>query len=128
MIRAGGEGPTAEIDIQLDEKAPGDDLLAKLVPHLKQIKEITRLQLQNSHVTDAGLEPLKGMSNIRYITLEGTSITDRAMDSLKTISSLQYVTLKGTRVTEDGTLALRRALPGLRVDRSTPVIRSKSAN
>jgi thiol-disulfide isomerase/thioredoxin len=126
VIRAGGEGPTAEIDIRVDENGPGDALLAKLVPHLKQIKLITCLHLQHTSVTDAGLEQLKGMSNIFSINLEGTSISDRGLDSLKTIRSLNYVILTGTRVTDDGSLALRRALPGLRVYRSTPVIRGKS--
>jgi len=126
VIRAGGEGHTAEIDIQLDGKEPGDELLAKLVPHLKQINQITCLRLQNTRVTDAGLEPLRGMSNIFSINLEGPSISDRGLDSLKTISSLRYVILTGTRVTDDGSLALRRALPGLRVYRSTPVVRGKS--
>ncbi len=126
VIRAGGEGRTAEIDIQIGEKVPGDELLAKLVPHLKQIEQITRLQLQNTRVTDAGLEPLKGMSNILSINLEGTSISDRGLDSLKTISSLQYVFAAGTRVTEGGTLALKRARPGLFVYYLGPPASSRS--
>jgi hypothetical protein len=126
VTRAGGEGATAEIDIQLDDKQPGDKLLAKLVPHLKQIEHITRLQMQNTGITDAGLEPLNGMSNISSINLEGTAISDRGLDSLKTISSLKYVLLAGTRVTEGGTLALKRARPGLFVYYITPPARGES--
>jgi thiol-disulfide isomerase/thioredoxin len=127
VIRAGGGEPgTSQLYIQLDEKAAGDDLLAKLVPHLKQIKQITGLHLQNTHITDAGLEQLKGMSNIISMNLEGTEITDRGLDSLKTISSLKYLILKGTRVTEGGILALKRSRPELRVDHTTPAIRGKS--
>jgi len=115
VIRAGGEGKTAEINIQLDERLPGDELLEKLVPHLKQIEWITCLEMQNTRITDAGLESLKGMSNIASINLEGTAISDRGLDSLKAISNLKYVLVAGTRVTEDGALALKRARPGLLV-------------
>jgi hypothetical protein len=126
VILAGGEGPTAEIDIQLGGKEPGDELLARLVPHLKQVEQIRSLQMQNTRITDAGLEPLKGMSNILSINLEGTAISDRGLDLLKTISSLQYVLAARTRVTEDGTLALKRARPGLLVYYLTPSARGKS--
>jgi thiol-disulfide isomerase/thioredoxin len=119
VIRAGGESPSlAEIDIKLDEKGPVDELLPKVAPHLKQIGKISRLHLQNTRVTDAGLEALKGMSNIVSVSLEGTSISDRGLESLKTITSLTYVILTRTRVTEDGVLALIRAVPGLRVNYS----------
>jgi peroxiredoxin len=126
VIRAGGEGSTAEIDIQLGKNESGDELLARLVPHLKQIAQIRCLQLQNTRVTDAGLAPLRGLSNISSINLEGTSITDRGLDSLKTISSLKYAFLAGTQVTEDGTLALKRARPGLFAYYLTPPIRGKA--
>jgi thiol-disulfide isomerase/thioredoxin len=126
VIRAGGEGRTAEIDIQLDAAENGDELLAKLVPHLKLLEQITCLRLQNTRVTDAGLAPLRGMSNIFSINLEGTAISDRGLDSLKTISRLKYAFLAGTRVTEDGTLALKRARPGLFAYYLTPPIRGKA--
>jgi thiol-disulfide isomerase/thioredoxin len=128
VIRAGGHGTPAEIDIQLGEKESGDASLAKLVPHLKQINQITRLQMQNTRITDAGLEPLKGMSNISSINLEGTAISDRGLGTLKTIRSLKCVLVAGTRVTEDGTLALKRARPGLFVYYLTPPARVKSTN
>jgi thiol-disulfide isomerase/thioredoxin len=126
VIRAGGEGPTAEIDIQLDEQEAGDELLAKIAPHLRQIEQITHLRLQNTRVTDAGLEKLKGMSNIVSVNLEGTSISDRGLDSLKTITSLKCVLLAGTRVTDGGILALKRALPDVWVYRVISVSRRKS--
>ncbi len=106
VIRAGGEGTTAEIDIQLGGEEPGDESLAKLVPHLKQIEQITCLDLKDTGVTDAGIEQLKGMSNIGSINLEGHSISDRGMDPLKTVSGLKYVALTGTA-------RYRRRNPGL---------------
>jgi AhpC/TSA family len=128
VIRAGSEGLTAEIDIQLGEKEADDELLAKLVPHLRQIKQIARLHLQDTRVTDAGLETLKGMSNIFSMNLERTSISDRGLDSLKTISTLKYVFLAGTRVTDDGILALKHALPDVSVYRVISVSRRKSTD
>jgi hypothetical protein len=127
VIPGGGDSPSvAEIDIPTDAKGSVDELLAKLAPHLKQIERISCLHLQNTRVTDAGLDPLKGMSNIASISLENTSISDRGLDSLKTISSLNYVVLTGTRVTEDGVFALIRAVPGLRANYS-PVVRGNFA-
>jgi hypothetical protein len=66
---------------------------------------------------------MTGMSNIGSINLEGTAISDRGLDSLKTISSLKYVMAAGTRVTEDGSLALKRARPGLFVYYLSPTNR-----
>lgn len=113
VVLAGGEGSTAEIDIQLGGKEAGDESLANLVPHLKNIERITRLQLQNTRVTDAGLAALEGMTNIASINLEGTAISDKGLDTLKNISNLKCVFAAGTRVTEDGSLALKRAVPGV---------------
>ena len=125
VIRGEGLGAEAEIGVNLEGIELGDELLAKLVPHLKQVEKISCLTLQNTRVTDAGLEPLRGMSNIDAIDLEGTAISDRGLDALKTISSLKYVLLAGTRVTEGGTLALKRRRPGLLLYYLTPAKSTK---
>ncbi len=115
-IRAGAGGGVDQIYVQLADKAAGDDVITKLVPHLKQIELITGIHLQNTRITDAGLEHFRGLSNIFSMNLEGTVITDRGLDALKTIRSLKFVVLSGTRVTEGGIQALKQARPDLLVE------------
>ena len=118
VIRAGGRGRGADqIYVQLSGKGPTDALLAKLVPHLRRLSKITGLHLQNTRITDRGLEPLMGMSNIVSLNLEGTAISDRGLDTLETIRSLRHLILTGTRVSDDGILALKQALPKLHVEK-----------
>jgi len=117
---------TDQIYVQLSDKGPGDELLAKLAPHLRRLSEITGLHLQDTRITDAGLEPLKGMSNIRSMNLTGTAISDRGLDTLQTVSGMKLLIVSGTRVTEAGILALKRALPGLHVVHEPAPVPGKS--
>ena len=105
MIRAGGEGTTAEIDIQLDGETPATSYSRNSCRTSSRSSTSRACKLQNTGITDAGLEPLKGMSNISSINLEGTAISDRGFGSLKTISSLKYVLLGGHARYRGGTLA-----------------------
>ena len=41
------------------------------------------LFLNNTKVTDAGLEHLKGMTNLRKLTLVDTQVTDEGVDKLQ---------------------------------------------
>jgi AhpC/TSA family len=117
VILADGGGGASQVYVQLADQRAGDEVLAKLVPHLKQVTLITGLHLQNTRITDAGLEQLKGMTNVFSMNLEGTAITDRGLGSLKSITSLKFVHLTGTQVTDGGIQTLKQARPDLQVKR-----------
>jgi hypothetical protein len=57
------------------------------------------------------------LRNLEDLDLFYTDVTDAGLLRLKTLRNLQFINLHGTNVTDVGVSELRRALPGLRVDR-----------
>ncbi len=57
--------------------------LYSVFARLPCIPDLEILCLDNSDVTDAGLEYLKGMNRLQHLTLESTGVTDGAIVHLK---------------------------------------------
>ena len=64
-------------------------------------------------VTDAALEPLKGLTNLQNLSLEGSKVTGPGMEYLKGLTSLHELWLSGTPV-DDAGLAHLKGLTNLR--------------
>jgi uncharacterized membrane protein/mono/diheme cytochrome c family protein len=84
---------------------------------LPALKNLTRLHLQQSNVTDAQLIGLKGLAHLEYLNLYGTAVTDAGLVHLEGIKSLKSLYLWQTKVTPAGVRQLQQKLPELRVDR-----------
>ena len=86
--------------------------------HLKGLKNLTRLQLHNTKITDAGLVNLKELSKLTSLNLYGSAgITDAGLEQLKGLNALKKLYLWQTKVTEPAAKKLTEAIPTLAVDR-----------
>ncbi len=86
--------------------------------HLKGLKNLTRLQLHNTKITDASLVNLKEMSKLTSLNLYGSAgITDAGLEHLKGLKALKKLYLWQTKVTEPAAKKLVEGIPTLAVDR-----------
>ena len=86
----------------------GDTELICVAPHLKYLRQVTGLHMQDSRVTDDGLMHLAKVNNIGHIVLRNTAVTDRGLQYLKHMDKLRYLDLTGTRVTDEGIVSRSR--------------------
>jgi len=85
--------------------------------HLKGLKHLTRLQLHNTKITDAGLDNLKDLTKLASLNLYGCAeITDAGLDHLKSLTGLRRLYVWQTKVTEAGANKFSAAVPGVIVD------------
>ena len=89
-----------------------DDGLRRLA-NRKELKQLKRLYLSGSKITDLGLGPVgKNLLQLKRLTLNGCDgITDAGLQHLHGLDHLIELRLKGTKVTEAGITKLRKALP-----------------
>ena len=90
-----------------------DDALASIAG----LKNLTRLHLENTDVTDKGLIHLKQLPYLEYLNLYGTRVTDSGIQELATLKNLKKLYLWQTDVTMAGIARLKESLPGLEVTR-----------
>jgi hypothetical protein len=55
------------------------------------------------------------MSQLQCLTLNDTKVTDAGLEHLKGLSRLQWLGLHGTQVTDEGRTKLLNALPNLMI-------------
>jgi hypothetical protein len=84
--------------------------------HLKPLTRLTRLGLQNTKITDAGLPNLVGMTKLTSLNIYGTAVTDKGLESLMQLKSLKRLYVWQTKVTKDGAKKLADSTKGLDVE------------
>ena len=89
---------------------------AQLV-HLKPLTELTELHLEKTKITDKGLPELKGLVNLEYLNLYGTDVSDAGLVNLEGMKKLKHLYVWQTKVTEAGAAKLKKAVPGVDVNR-----------
>jgi len=84
--------------------------------------EVIFVNLDNTQITGAGLEHLKGMTGLKVLDLDGTQITDAGLEHLKGMTSLKTLSLGATQITGAGFEHLKglTSLEWLYLDR-TPI-------
>lgn len=80
-----------------------------------KLKNLQKLHLEQTNVTDAGLKNLKVLANLEYLNLYGTAITDAGLTELVGLKNLKTVYLWQTNVTEQGLANLKKAMPSLEI-------------
>lgn len=70
-------------------------------------KQLVWLKLDDSDLSDAGMEQLAVLSNLTRLSLVNTGITDKGIAHLSALKNLQVLNLVNTRVTEKGLLNLK---------------------
>ena len=80
-------------------------------------RQLTRLILDDTKITDRALKSIQGMTNLKYLSLLGTTITD---DGLKQLSAypnpIKTLRLSNTNVTPTGVATLQKALPNCKIE------------
>ena len=87
---------------------------------LSRLDNLERLVIQNTVITDGGIEHVRKLSGLRWIFVFHTPITDSAIEHLLVLPRLDEVKLYGTDVTTKGKLRLEESLG----DRGTVDIRA----
>jgi hypothetical protein len=85
--------------------------------HLKPLTNLTRLGLQNTKITDAGLANLSAMTKLASLNVYGTGVTDAGLASLGGMKSLKHLYVWQTKVTAEGAKKIGGAISGLDVER-----------
>ena len=94
-----------------------DDGLRRLA-NRKELKQLKRLFLSGTKITDLGLGPVgKNLLQLKRLTLKGCDgITDAGLQHLHGLDHLIELRLKGTKVTAAGVTKLEKALSnGIRI-------------
>ena len=73
------------------------------------------LHLEKTPTTDAWLAQIKGLKNLTYLNLYGTPVTDAGLPQLNGLTNLKSLYVFETAVTDAGIAALKQALPNVRV-------------
>jgi hypothetical protein len=85
--------------------------------HLSRLTNLEHLNLNGTLIGDGGLDHLRGLGRLKRLSLADTKLSDAGLDHLKQMPGLKWIGLPNTGLTDDGIADLRRAIPGLRIDR-----------
>ncbi len=77
-------------------------------------------RLENTQITDAGLEHLEGLTKLEGLWLNGTQVTDAGLVHLEGLTKLEYLYLWNTQITDEGVKKLQEALPNCKIYHLTP--------
>ena len=85
--------------------------------HLQNLTSLTILHLEQTEISDEGIAHLAKLTNLQYLNLYGTNITDNALPHLYQLKQLERLYVWQTKITSQGATELERTIPGLRVVR-----------
>ena len=77
-------------------------------------RDLRKLNLMSTGVTDAGLVNLEQMKSLEQLNLYRTRVTNAGLEALKELKSLREVDVRYTRSTQAGVDALQKSLPETR--------------
>lgn len=81
-----------------------------------ECKMLTRLSIEHSNITDAGLQNISHLSNLVYLNLVGTKVSANGIQQLKTLSKLEELYLGQTMVKGNDFVSLQKIFPKVQVD------------
>jgi mono/diheme cytochrome c family protein len=82
---------------------------------LEGLTNLTRLHLEHTRITDAGLVHLRRLVHLSYLNLFDTPVTDAGLEALKGLTELRHLYVWQSKVTDAGIATLHRALPSLEI-------------
>ncbi|MBK5277830.1 MAG: hypothetical protein JJE09_03095 [Bacteroidia bacterium] len=86
------------IELNLARTTVSDDDLILI----SELKELRRLHVEHTLITDSGISHLQGCNNLFYLNLVETNVSDEALKIVNNIRSLKELYLFNTKVTKDG--------------------------
>jgi len=79
-----------------------------------RFENLSKLNLNFSEITGAGLDELAGLKQLRHLSLSGTAVDSESLNGLaKKMQGLRTVTLWNTTLTPDELASLRKVYPGI---------------
>jgi Leucine-rich repeat (LRR) protein len=112
-LQIGGKGITEAGLAQLAESRSltclglTDTSIADLRPLSPRFHAIRTLWMENSHLTDAGIEPLPKGIRLTDLTISGSRMTDAGLDHLASLTSLWRLRLDRSAITDAGLVRLK---------------------
>ena len=74
-------------------------------------KNLVRINLTQTRITDQGLILLKGINKLQYLNLTGTKITGKGLLALKSLKEIQQIYLYQSAVNKQEEQALKKGFP-----------------
>jgi len=84
---------------------------------LANLTQLQHLSLAKTQITDAGLQYLKAMTQLEWLNLDSTRVSDAGLEQIKGLPHLRRLVLTHTDVTDEGVKRLREALPNREIER-----------
>lgn len=112
-LQTGGRGITEAGLARLAESKSlaclglADTSIADLRPLSPRLHAISTLWVENSHLTDAGIEPLRRGIRLTDLAIAGSRITDAGLDHLASLTSLWRLRLDRSAITDAGLARLK---------------------
>ena len=88
-----------------------DTSITDMRPLSPRLHAISTLWMENSHLTDAGIEPLSRGIRLTDLTITGSSMTDAGLDHLASLTSLWRLRLDRSAITDAGLAHLKSLKP-----------------
>ena len=85
--------------------------------HLAQCSQLKTLNLSSRPITDTGLKHVAVLASLEELNLGRSRITDAGLRHLHGLKNLRKLGLMGTAVSDKGIAHLKKALPGVTVER-----------
>jgi len=98
--------------LDLGRSRAGDELMEVVA----QLPHITRLYLQQTLITDAGMSHLRELEYLEYLNLYGTDISDSGLVYFEHLPALKSLYLWQTKTTAEGVSELQDAVPDLYIN------------
>lgn len=104
------------VDVDLDDTKVTDAGLERL----RAFRHLRELSLRRTRITDRGLHTLAQFDHLRGLQLTGTAVTDKGVEELSRLANLQWLCLGDTAVTDRALphLSKLRNLEGLELSRT----------
>ena len=87
--------------------------------HLRGLGRLRSLGLSYTDVSDAGVTTLQEFTQLESLDLDGTRVTDAGLTGMVLLKHLRRVNLRNTAVTNRGLAGLRKAMPGCSIETNT---------
>ncbi|RZL18719.1 MAG: hypothetical protein EOO89_05375 [Pedobacter sp.] len=88
----------------------------------KNCKNLTRLSLNYTSITDEGLRQLKDMSELQSLNLVGTNISSKGLKELQKLKNLKFLYLYQTKISKSELTRIKKLLPKVTLDTGNYII------
>lgn len=88
------------LQVTIDKNLPVAELLSELAIAFPE--QVTWLDLKETPISDADLEPVSNFKNLTRLRLEKTAVTDNAMAHLQGANYLEFLNIYGSEVGDQG--------------------------